>query len=72
MADEKQSSAEFDPKEVLARLDGTSSAMVDSTEAPRSLRFVFIALIATVVALLNVVSWPALLALSTLGIPLGL
>lgn len=71
MAENKPRSEDFDPREMLAEIDGTSTAMVDSTEAPRSFMFTLLALITTVIALLNVVSWPIILGLSTLFIPLG-
>ncbi len=72
MTENKRSSEDFDPREMLAEIDGTSTAMVGSTEAPRSFMFTLLALLTTVITLLDVVSWPMILGLFTLFIPLGL
>ncbi|MFJ6419194.1 hypothetical protein [Paeniglutamicibacter sp. NPDC091659] len=72
VTEEKPRSEDFDPRSVLAEVDGVSNAMVNSTEAPRGFTLVLVALIATVMALITVVPWPAILGLCALGIPLGI
>lgn len=72
MNEEKPRSADFDPRAVLAEVDGASNAMVNSTEAPRGFMLVVAALIATVMALLTVVPWSVIVGLCALGIPLGI
>lgn len=72
MATEKPWSKDFDPRQALADVDGASSAMVSSTDAPRGFMFSFVALFATVITLINVVSWSVIIGLSALSIPLGL
>ncbi|NUL44968.1 hypothetical protein F7P69_07130 [Cellulosimicrobium funkei] len=69
--DKSPRSEDFDPREVLAEIDGTSKEMVASSEAPRSFMVAFVALVATIFALLNVASWPIIYGLSALSIPLG-
>lgn len=69
--DENLRSEDLDPREVLAEIDGASNEMVASSEAPRSFTVAFVALVATIFALLNVVSWPIIYGLSALSIPLG-
>ena len=63
MNEEKPRSADFDPRAVLAEVDGASNAMVNSTEAPRGFMLVVAALIATVMALLTVVPWSVIVGL---------
>ena len=72
VTEEKPRSEDFDPRAVLAEVDGVSSAMVDSTEAPRGFMLVLVALVATAMALATVVPWPVILGLCALGIPLGI
>ncbi|WP_218219956.1 hypothetical protein [Nesterenkonia sp. Act20] len=63
---------EFNPAQALADVDGASSSMVESTDAPRGFMFALVAVIATVFALINVVSWPVIFGLSALAVPLFL
>lgn len=72
MEEETQKPDGLGPREMLAEIDSASTAMVGSTEAPRSLMFTLLALLTTVITLLDVVSWPMILGLFTLFIPLGL
>lgn len=72
MTENKPRAEDYDPGEILAEIDGTSTAMVDATEAPRSFMFTLLALSTTVITLLDVVSWPMILGLFALFIPLGL
>ncbi len=72
MAENKPRSEGLDPRTMLADIDGTSAAMVSSTEVPRSFMFILLALMTTVVALLGVVSWPMIFVLCALFIPLGI
>lgn len=68
----KSRADDFDPRAVLAEVDGVSNAMVNSTEAPRGFMLALVALIATALALITVVPWPVILGLFALGIPLGI
>lgn len=61
-----------DPVEALADVDGASSAMVESTDAPRGFMVVLVAVIATVFALINVAPWSVILSLGALSVPLFL
>ncbi|MGJ9425894.1 hypothetical protein ACHABX_08630 [Nesterenkonia halotolerans] len=72
MASEESRSTDFDPTQALADVDGASSSMVESTDAPRGFLFALVALIATVFALISVVSWWAILGLSAFLVPLFL
>ncbi|MFL4473718.1 hypothetical protein ACIPVK_06970 [Paeniglutamicibacter sp. MACA_103] len=71
MSDEKSWPAGLDPREALAEVDGVSGAMVHSTEAPRGLMLALVLVVSTIVALVNVISWPALLGVGALLVSLG-
>lgn len=68
----KQPSEHHDYQQTLAEIDNASTAMVNSTDAPPGFLTVFAALVATVLTLIGIVSWPVVLAVATLGIPLAL
>ncbi|MHA7304096.1 hypothetical protein ACX80E_02445 [Arthrobacter sp. TMN-49] len=72
MVDANPWSANFDPREVLAEADNASNAMVNSTEPPRGFMITLVALIATITALVNVVSWSVILGLAAFVVPLGI
>lgn len=72
MTNQKPWSEDFDPRAVLAEVDGASNAMVNSTEAPRGFMLALVALIATLMALITVVPWSVILGLMALGVPLGI
>ena len=71
MPDENPPTVGFDPRDALAEVDGASGAMVHSTEAPRSFMLAMVLIISTVTALLGVASWPILLVVGALLVPLG-
>lgn len=70
MSDEKSWPAGIDPREALAEVDGASGAMVHSTEAPRGFVLALVLVMSTVMALLGVASWPILLGVGSLAVPL--
>ncbi|MGB9035536.1 MAG: hypothetical protein WCC45_13570 [Paeniglutamicibacter sp.] len=70
MSDEKTWPAGIDPREALAEVDGASGAMVHSTEAPRGFMLALVLVISTVMALLGVAPWPALLGIGALLVPM--
>lgn len=72
MAAEEPRPKDFDPFQALADVDGASSAMANSTDAPRGFMLSLVALIATVFTLINMVPWSVILGLSALSIPLFL
>ncbi|WMY78761.1 hypothetical protein [Citricoccus sp. I39-566] len=61
-----------DPRQALAEVDDASSAMANSTDAPRGFMLALVALIATVMTLIGMVSWPVVLGVGALSIPLAL
>ncbi|EMQ97827.1 hypothetical protein [Paeniglutamicibacter gangotriensis] len=71
MPDESPRTVGFDPRAALAEVDGASGAMVHSTEAPRGFALALVLIISTVIALLGVASWPLLLGIGALLVPLG-
>lgn len=72
VADQHTGTEEFNPRDVLTEIDGTTNAMVIAMEPPRIFMVALVAFVATFIALINAVPWPALIGLSTLGIPLGI
>lgn len=72
MASDETRSTNFDPAQALADVDGASSSMVESTDAPRGFMVVLVTVIATVFALINVAPWSVILGLGTLSVPLFL
>lgn len=68
----KQPSEHHDYNQALAEIDDASTAMVGSTDAHPGFLTVFAGLVATIITLIGIVSWPAVLAVAALGIPLAL
>ena len=61
-----------DSRRALTEVDRASSVMVASSDPPRWFTLVFVALVATIFSITNLVSWAAILSLLALMIPLGL
>lgn len=69
MTSDDSRSTEFNPSRALAEVDGASSSMVESTDAPRGFMLALVAYIATVFAVINVVSWVVICVLGALAVP---
>lgn len=72
MTSDDSRSTEFNPTRALADVDGASSSMVESTDAPRGFALTFVGYIATVFAVINVVPWSAIYVLGAFAVPLFL
>lgn len=72
MTTDDSRSRNTDATQALADVDGASSSMVESTDAPRGFMLTFVAVAATIFALINVVSWSVILGLAVLAVPLFL
>lgn len=59
-------------REALAEIDGAFSDMVNSTEAPRGFMVALVLLLAAILALAKIASWPVVFGLVALLAPLGL
>lgn len=62
---------DLNAQQALAEAEDASTAMLKAAEVPRSFMFCCIALISTVLTLINVVPWLVILCLAALSIPLG-
>lgn len=61
-----------DYQHALADIEQASSAMVRSTDAPPGFLTIFSGFVATIFTLIGIVSWPAVLAVAALSVPLVL
>lgn len=70
MGDQNSWSEDFNADNALTEIERTSEGMARSTEVPPIFTILFVALIATIFTLLNVVSWGVILGLASLAIPI--
>lgn len=70
MDDDNPQNSDLNASQALSATHDASTATTTSTDAPRGFVFCFITLITTFVTLINVASWPVILGLAALFIPL--